>query len=70
MHQYRATSCRGPPEEAPGHTSPPVEIHMCASFEEYKEVPEVISFDFKEDEVMWVASNISGAAGALGVEVI
>ena len=43
---------------------------MCTVFEEYKESPETAPLDFTEDDVTWVASNISGATGALGVEVI
>ena len=43
---------------------------MCAAFEEYKEVPETVTLDFKEDDMTWVASKISGAVGDLGAEVI
>ena len=50
--------------------SPPVENPACASFEEYEEVPETVPLDFTEDDVTWVESNISGAAGALGSEAI
>ena len=39
-------------------------------FEEYKEVPETVPVNFTEDDVMWVASKLSGAAGVLGVEAI
>ena len=41
-----------------------------AAFKEYKEVPETVPLDFSEDDVMRVASNISGAAGVLGTEEI
>ena len=44
---------------------PLVENHACVAFEEYGEVPETIFLDFTEDDVMWVTSKISGAAGAL-----
>ena len=47
-----------------------MENSTCAAFEEYKEVPEMLPLDFTEDEITWVASNISGAAGALGEEAI
>ena len=43
---------------------------MCAAFEEYGEVPETVPLDFTEYEVTWVASKLSGAAGALGAEAI
>ena len=43
---------------------------MCAAFEEYEEVPETVPLDFTEDDMTWVASNISGAAGVLGAEAI
>ena len=45
---------------------PPVENHACAAFKEYGEVPETLPLDFTEDDVMWVALKLSGAAGALG----
>ena len=43
---------------------------MCAAFEKYGEAPETVPLDFTEDDVTWVASNLSGAAGALGAEAI
>ena len=57
-------------EKHPDMQAPPVEKPACAAFKEYKEVPETVPLDFTEDEIMWVASNISGAAGALGLEAI
>ena len=51
------------------HVSP-MENPTCAAFEEYEEVPETVPLDFSEDDVMWVASKISGAAGALRAEAI
>ena len=47
-----------------------MENPTCAAFEEYEEVMETVPLDFTEDDVTWVASNISGAAGALGSETI
>ena len=44
----------------------PLENPKCAASKEYKEVPETVPLDFLEDDVMWVTSNLSGAAGALG----
>ena len=49
---------------------PPVENPACAAFEEYEDVPETVTLDFTEDDVMWVASKLSGAAGALGAEAM
>ena len=43
---------------------------MYAAFKEYGEVPEMVPLDFTEDDVTWVASKLSGAAGALGAEAI
>ena len=43
---------------------------MCTAFEEYGEVPETVPLDFMKDDVTWVPSNISGAAGALGAEAV
>ena len=40
----------------------------CTAFKEYEEVPETVPLDFTKDDVMWVASKLSGAAGALGAE--
>ena len=48
----------------------PMENPICASFQDYKEVPETGPLDFLEDDVTWVASKLSGAAGALGAEAI
>ena len=49
---------------------PPVVNPTCTAFKEYEEVPETAPLDFLEDDVMWVASKLSGAAGALGAEAI
>ena len=70
MHQNWATGCRIPPGEAPGHACPPVENLACAPFEEYEDIPETVPLDFTEDDVTWVASKLSGAAGALGAEAV
>ena len=43
---------------------------VCAAFEEYGHVPKTVPFDFMEDDVTWVASKLSGAAGALGAEAM
>ena len=49
---------------------PLVENPMYATFEEYEDVPETLPLDFTEDDVTWVASKLSGAAGALGAEAM
>ena len=49
---------------------PPVEKPTCADFEEYEEVPKTAPLDFTEDDITWVASKLSGAAGALGAKAI
>ena len=49
---------------------PPVETSTCTAFKEYAYIPETVPLDFKEDDVPWVASKISGAAGALGAVAI
>ena len=49
---------------------PPMENPACAAFEEYEGVPETVPLDFTEDDVTWVASTLSGAAGALGAEAM
>ena len=43
---------------------------MCTAFEKYGEVPKTVPLDFTEDDVTWVASKLSGAAGALGAEAM
>ena len=43
---------------------------MCAAFEQYEEVPETVPLDSTENDITWVASKLSGAAGVLGVEAI
>ena len=47
-----------------------VENTMSAAFEEYESLPETVLLNFVEDGVTWVASKLSGTAGALGDEVI
>ena len=50
--------------------SPPVENPAFAAFEKYGDVPKTVPLDFTEDDVMWVASKLSGATGALGAEAM
>ena len=50
--------------------APPLENPTCVAFEEYGEVSKTVPLDFTEDDATWVASKISGAAGALGAEAI
>ena len=49
---------------------PPVENPMCTALEDYEEVTEMVPLNFTKDDVTWVASKLSGAAGALGAEAI
>ena len=49
---------------------PPAENPACAPFKEYGEVPKKVPLNFTEDDVTWVASKLSGAAGALGAEAM
>ena len=57
-------------EKHPYMQVPSMENPICALFEEYKDLPETTPLIFTEDDVTWVASKISGAAGTLGVEAI
>ena len=49
---------------------PTVENPMCASFDEYEDIPETVPLDFTEDDVMWVASKLSVAGGVLGAQAM
>ena len=57
-------------EKHPDMRVHPVVKPACAVFEEYGEVPKTVPLDFTEDNVMWFALKLSGAAGALGAEAI
>ena len=57
-------------EKHPYMPVPPMDNLMCAVFEKYEELSELVSIDLPEDDVTWVTSRISGAAGALGAEAI
>ena len=50
--------------------SPPVKTPVCAAFEEYGKVPETVPLKFVEDDVTWILSKISGAAGVLRADAI
>ena len=50
--------------------APPMEKPTYAAFEEYKDAPETVPLDFTEDDVTWVTSKLSGAAGALGADAM
>ena len=49
---------------------PTVKNPMCAAFEEYEEIPETAPLKFIEDDILWVASKLSGTTGTLGAEKI
>ena len=53
-------------EKHPDMHVPPVENPKCPAFEEYEEVPQTVPLELLEKNVTWVASKLSGAAGALG----
>ena len=57
-------------EKHPDMRVPPVENPTCAAFKEYEDVPETVPLNSTEDEVTWVASKLSGAAGALIAEAM
>ena len=57
-------------EKHPDMRVPPVENPTCSAFEKYGEVPKLVPLDFTEDDITWVASKLSGAAGVLGAEAI
>ena len=48
----------------------PMEDPTCTAFKDYEYVPETVPLDFMEDDMTWVASNISGVVGVLGEEAI
>ena len=48
----------------------PSENPMFTAFKEYEEVPDTLPLDFTDDVITWFTSNLSGATGALGAEVI
>ena len=53
-------------EKHPDMHVPPVENPTCAAFEEYGKLTKMVPLDFTEDDVTWVASNLSSTAGTLG----
>ena len=42
----------------------------CSYFEEYKEDPDVAPLEISEEDVIWVARKLSGAAGQSGTDVM
>ena len=57
-------------EKHPDMRVPPVGNPTCAAFEEYDNIPKMVPLEFTEDDVTWVASKLSSAAGALGAEAM
>ena len=57
-------------EKHPEMRVSPVENPTCAAFKKYEGIPKTVPLDFTEDDVTWVASKLSGAAGALGEEAM
>ena len=72
---YQCTKTRRPVSEGSRRSIrtrdyPPVENPTCTAFGEYEEVLETVPLELTKDDVTWVASNIFGAVGALGAEVV
>ena len=49
---------------------PPDEKFHVHSLQKYEEVLKTVPLDFEEDDITWITSKISGAAGKLGSEEI
>ena len=49
---------------------PFMENPTCSAYNEYEKVSEMVPLDFSEENVTWVASNLSGATEALGAEAV
>ena len=49
---------------------PHVENTACTDFEEYGDVPETVPLNFTEDDITWIASKLTDAAGALGAQAM
>ena len=47
-----------------------MENTTCAALEEYDDIYETVPLNFMEDDMMWFASKLPGAKGALGAEEI
>ena len=48
----------------------PVENPTCAASKEYEKVPETVPLELLEDEITWVESKLSGAAGSLAKDIV
>ena len=57
-------------EKHPDMRVPPVENPSRVAFEDYEKVTETVPLNLMEYDITWVASKLSGAAVALGVEAI
>ena len=42
----------------------------CSTFERHEKVPETVPLNLLEEDVTWVVSKLSGAAGTLGVKAL
>ena len=49
---------------------PPVKNPACEVLEKYEDIPKTVPLEFTEDDVLWVASKLSGAAGVLGADAM
>ena len=75
LQDYQCTKTRQPVAEVlrEKHLDmcvPPMEKSTCAAFEEYEVVTKTVPLDFTDDDVTWVASKFSSAAGTLRSEAI
>ena len=70
LPEDQCTKTGRPVAEVLWENHPDMRVPACAAFEECGEVPETVPLNFTEDNMTWVASKLSGAAGALGPEAI
>ena len=59
-----------PRDKHPKMCNQDLEDPECSSFEEYEEDPDVFPLDILEEDVMWVAGKLSGAAGPSGTDLM
>ena len=68
LHKDYQAGCRRPPLEKNGHKIPLAGDPHCSDIEYYYEVPKISLLDLLEDDITWLTSKLSGAAGATLVE--
>ena len=55
-------------DKHPTMRTPDLSEPKCSSFEDYAEDPDVVPLDISEEDVMWVAGKLLGAAGPSGTD--